>query len=230
MVLVPAISGLGAGNDGRVGGLGTKTVSDVTGLFQDDYVLSTMTLDGAAFDGESGDNADGTSKTAEELADRATWEAQGFDMSEDGLWSWDAALSRAVLKGDAVGYDVYIMTQPRSTNAYTDKAAVFYTTAKGGIGTLTYTWQRSADGETWEAYQGRRKRNEALPAGQAPVGRQPDPLQGHGRNRHDGLLRRGPARPSRAATMTPRRQRKPCMRPTQPGWSRRRRPPSPSTA
>ena len=154
MVLVPAMSGLGAGNYGRVGGLGTKTVSDVTGLFQDNYVLSTMTLDGTAFDGESGDNANGTSKTAEELADRATWEAQGFDMSEDGLWSWDTALSRAVLKGNAVGYDVYIMTQPRSTNAYTDKAAVFYTTAKGGIGTLTYTWQRSADGETWEDIKG----------------------------------------------------------------------------
>ena len=53
-----------------------------------------------------------------------------------------------------MGYDVYIMTQPRSTNAYTDKAAVFYTTAKGGIGTLTYTWQRSADGETWEDIKG----------------------------------------------------------------------------
>lgn len=75
-------------------------------------------------------------------------------MSEDGLWSWDTALSRAVLKGNTVGYDVYIMTQPRSTNAYTDKAAVFYTTAKGGIGTLTYTWQRSADGETWEDIKG----------------------------------------------------------------------------
>ncbi len=150
MILTPAISGLRADyHYGRVAGLGTKTADDANGLFQSNYVLSTMTLGGAAFDGEGTDDANGTTKTPEAMADRATWEAQGFDLSEDGLWTWDASLSRPVFQGDAVPYGIYIVSEPIGATAYTNRAADFYVAAKGGIGTLTYTWQRSADGKTW---------------------------------------------------------------------------------
>ena len=172
-----------------VAGLGTKTADDANGLFQSNYVLSTMTLGGAAFDGEGTDDANGTTKTPEAMADRATWEAQGFDLSEDGLWTWDASLSRPVFQGDAVPYGIYIVSEPIGATAYTNRAADFYVAAKGGIGTLTAQrrWQDLG------RYQGRRECDEALPAGQAPLGRQPDPLQDHRRGRHVGIYGRRPA-------------------------------------
>lgn len=46
-------------------------------------------------------------------------------------------------------YGIYIVSEPIGATAYTNRAADFYVAAKGGIGTLTYTWQRSADGKTW---------------------------------------------------------------------------------
>ncbi len=110
-----------------------------------------MTLDGQAYTGTSGDDANGTTKTPAELATQATWEALGFDLT--GLWTWDADLSRPVLTQKAAQYTIRITEQPQDAIAFADRAAEFYVTANRGMGTLTYTWQYSADGKTWKNFK-----------------------------------------------------------------------------
>lgn len=155
VVLNPAMSGLNT-NDGyqygRVAGLSKKTPEDIVSTFKNNYVLSTMTIDGQAYTGAEGDNACGTTKTPEVLAKQATWEEIGFDFSENGLWKWDVSLGRPVLSKDAVSYQISINEQPKNATAYMNKDAVFYVSANRGMGELSYAWQYSADdGKTWKA-------------------------------------------------------------------------------
>lgn len=155
VVLNPAMGGLNTGDGyqyGRVAGLGKNTPEDIVSEFKNNYVLSTMTLDGQAYTGAEGDNACGTTKAPEELAKQATWEEIGFDFSENGLWKWDASLGRPVLNDAAVSYQVSINEQPKDATAYMNRDAVFYVSANRGMGELSYAWQYSADnGETWKA-------------------------------------------------------------------------------
>lgn len=75
VVLTASLSGLTASTGyhyGRVGGLATMEPGELAATFQNNYVISTMTLDGQAYTGTSGDDANGTTKTPAELAAQAT--------------------------------------------------------------------------------------------------------------------------------------------------------------
>ena len=156
VVLVPAMSGVTAAgyNYGRVAGLGRLEVSELAAVFSNNYVLSTMLLGSELYTGESGDNANGTTKTPEELGKQETWQLLGFDFSEKGKWQWDSTVARPVLKATTAAYEIRISEQPQNAIAFANRPAEFYVTADRGSGTLSYTWQYSADdGKTWKNFK-----------------------------------------------------------------------------
>ena len=139
---------------GRVGGVASTNGENLPVVFKNNYVLDTMYLLTMVIPGDGGDNYTGTAKTAGDFAEQTTWDALHFDMSESGLWTWDAATKRPVLKGVSgdfkAVYGIEFFEQPVDGTVYGNRATTFYVESAGGCGEHTYQWQLSADqGATW---------------------------------------------------------------------------------
>lgn len=126
VVLTPSMSGVATESGyqyGRVGGLEKRKPNELAAVFKNNYVTAAMLIDGQPYAGTSGDDANGTTKTAAELAQQATWETLGFDFSEMGKWQWDAAAGRPVLKKTTATYEIQITEQPQDAIAFANRPA-----------------------------------------------------------------------------------------------------------
>ncbi len=82
---------------GRIVSQGSDLVDAGKGTFENNYGLTT-TLNGAVAMASINNGDDATPET---IATQAFWtDTVGFDLSENGAWSWDAAANRPVLRTD----------------------------------------------------------------------------------------------------------------------------------
>ena len=127
---------------GRIVSQGSDLVDAGKGTFENNYGLTTTLLNGAVAMASINNGDDVTPET---IATQAFWtDTVGFDLSENGAWSWDAAANRPVLRTDKMATVAMTITeQPLAATVYNNHSALMSVAVKGGTLGYTYQWQRA---------------------------------------------------------------------------------------
>ncbi|MEI3130275.1 MAG: S-layer homology domain-containing protein [Oscillospiraceae bacterium] len=127
---------------GRIVSQGSDLVDAGKGTFENNYGLTTTLLNGAVAMASINNGDDVTPET---IATQAFWtDTVGFDLSENGAWSWDAAANRPVLRTDKMATVAMTITeQPLAATVYNNRSALMSVAVKGGTLGYTYQWQRA---------------------------------------------------------------------------------------
>ena len=127
---------------GRIVSQGSDLVDAGKGTFENNYGLTTTLLNGAVAMASINNGDDVTPET---IATQAFWsDTVGFDLSENGAWSWDAAANRPVLRTNKMATVAMTITeQPLAATVYNNRSALMSVAVKGGTLGYTYQWQRA---------------------------------------------------------------------------------------
>ena len=142
------ISTISGTNIGRVNGsFSDENTAGTPGSAISNYAWVNMPLfaNNAPHTATSGfDLKDGESKTGDELREKATWEALGFDFSASGPWTWDDTDTyMPSLHGEQIEWPVYLVMVPSDTPA---TANATYTKTVYPQNTATFTLTNTYDG------------------------------------------------------------------------------------